>query len=108
KSTAKNSAKATIQVFGVEDGVLVASGKNLDTVKSVHIKDPLIDWTGELIFIEQSASRLKLKLKESIALVGNRVFELVVDDAQGSDVYNLRFELGDGQVSAAKLSDMGA
>lgn len=86
---------------------LVINGTNLDSATSVRVTGP--SGFDETFDIEsQNSSQLIANGQSNLTMLVNGLFSLIVSNAYGAATYTISFELQDGQVTAAKLSGMGA
>jgi carbon monoxide dehydrogenase subunit G len=103
------SSSKTITVTSVDvvNNQLVVKGINLDSATSIKVTGP--SGFAESFAIEsKNSSQLIANSLSNITMAVNGIFSLIVSNAQGAATYTINFELQDGQVTAAKLSDMGA
>lgn len=106
-SGGSTSKTITVSNVDVTNNQLVIDGVNLDTATSVRVTGP--SGFDETFAIEsQSNSQLIANSLSNLTMVVNGLFSLIVSNAHGAATYSLTFELQDGQVTAAKLNDMGA
>ncbi|MCR9203773.1 MAG: hypothetical protein NXH75_04285, partial [Halobacteriovoraceae bacterium] len=110
KTPAGSSApNPTIVVSNVDvvSNQLVITGTKLDTATSVRVTGP--SGFDETFAIEsQSDSSLVANSLSNLAIITNGLFDLIISNAYGAATYSITFDLQDGQVTAAKLNDMGA
>jgi hypothetical protein len=107
----KNSIKITtssgpvVTHVKVQNDQLIVTGKNLDDVNLAKITGT----TNHTFQIEsRSSSKLVLNAKSAISFLVGQTFDLIISNAQGAATFPISFELQNGQVTAAKLHNMGA
>ncbi|MCF8060197.1 MAG: tail fiber domain-containing protein [Bacteriovoracaceae bacterium] len=101
------TVKVSVTNVDIISNQLVITGSNLETATSVRVTGP--SGFDESFAIEsQSSTSLVANGLNNILMAVNGVFSLIVSNAEGASTYTITFDLQDGQVTAAKLSDMGA
>ncbi len=101
--------KKSVEVTSVDviSDQLILKGNNLENATSIRITGP--SGFDETFSIEsQNSSQLVANSQSNLAVIVNGLFSLIVSDANGLATYSISFELEDGQVTATKISDMGA
>jgi|GEM_PF-6603428 len=109
KNPAKTAPSNLVSVTNVDivSNQLVVTGNYLDTATSLRVTGP--SGFDETFAIEsQSATSLVANGLSNFVMAVNGVFSLIISNAEGASTYTITFDLQDGQVTAAKLNDMGA
>lgn len=101
----QSQGKPTIDSVKIDDGQLIVSGKNLQSITSAKVEG---DASHTFSIESKKQDELILTAKSAFAFVVGGTFNLIISSAQGAATFPLTFELQNGQVTAAKLNHMGA
>lgn len=106
-SGAKVDQALRISKVDVVANQLVINGTNLESATSVRVTGPMgFDETFDIE--SRTSNQVIANAQSNLNILVNGLFSLIVSNAMGAATYTISFELQDGQVTAAKLSGMGA
>jgi hypothetical protein len=95
----------TVTRVQVQNNQLIVTGKNLEDVNVAKVTGG----TNHTFDIEsRSSSRLVLNARSALSFLVGQTLNLIVSNAEGAATFPITFELQNGQVTAAKLNNMGA
>ena len=94
-----------IKVTGIslDNGALLVNGNGFSSVTSIKIDN--VDKQIELAIEESTDTLMRLKLKSPASIVLSKAANLLIQNAKAEESFPLTFELSDGQVTQAKISN---
>lgn len=99
------TASPVVTSVRIQNDQFIISGQNLQDVTEAKIEGS----TNHTFDIEsKTQTELVLNAKSALALLAAGTFDFLISNASGAATFPVTFDLTNGQVTAAKLNNMGA
>ena len=102
----KADSSKVIQTVSIINNQLVVTGKGLEKVTSLKIKNGNLNASFAVESV--SSTQIIANAAHSVSIGVGQVFDLILSSAEGSATFAVSFTLENGSVTASKLSSMGA